>query len=400
MLPSNPSVHTSDVDTSFGSGIIAEDISEQSVIKFDVPAKTPISTAVEGKASTSSAIASTSTQSGPVVKKKVRRIIPTQVPKMPTFEENEPLSVTEEVVDLTDEPEAVLTETQKMEIHIRHELSSGSGSRQQRLSKLKRKLQANVNELIKLSKEDYIVQEEDYIPKENVKFANEMIEVGKSLVKAGEECQTFGRTIFQEQAILKSSKEKSLVTVQKAPSIKQEPKDDQLQASVAAVPLNPPANPTSGDSEVTEKKKFECLYCTASFQSKYLLRQHFPKHTGTQYLCVQLDCTFSAVNERALKVHAKIHQVGKKFKCKLCKDTFTRASSLYNHQRVHTGATNKCSIKDCGLTFKSVAMYQQHMKYFHSEGKTIPCTVCEDLFKTPSDMLSHLNKIHGVLKNK
>ena len=66
----------------------------------------------------------------------------------------------------------------------------------------------------------------------------------------------------------------------------------------------------------------------------------------------------------------------------------TSKSSLYNHQRLHTGQEDICSV--CNKAFKSRTSYLDHVSYGHSDKPLVQCYYCSEYFWNPTQRDNHI----------
>ena len=81
------------------------------------------------------------------------------------------------------------------------------------------------------------------------------------------------------------------------------------------------------------------------------------------------------------------------YACDICKQTFTRSSSLLRHSRRHSGDGLLCL--PCGKRFTGADTFKRHIESSH-RGIRWPCTVnnCTKVFRTKGGLLNH-EKIHN-----
>ncbi|KAK9744839.1 Zinc-finger associated domain (zf-AD) [Popillia japonica] len=87
------------------------------------------------------------------------------------------------------------------------------------------------------------------------------------------------------------------------------------------------------------------------------------------------------------KVHLKLHQGDRPFKCDQCDKMFVQAHQLKNHHRVHTDEA-PFSCNTCGKTFKNSQNLYVH-KAQHTEGRPHKCEKCDKRFKSIHVLKQH-----------
>ena len=92
-----------------------------------------------------------------------------------------------------------------------------------------------------------------------------------------------------------------------------------------------------------------CKECDQTFSQASSLKSHIKVHTGEKFHpCKQCDKTFS--NSGSLNSHIKIHTGEKPFSCNQCNKTFSQSGSLKNHIKIHTGE-KPFPCNQCNKTF-------------------------------------------------
>ena len=77
----------------------------------------------------------------------------------------------------------------------------------------------------------------------------------------------------------------------------------------------------------------------------------------------------------------------KPYKCVECEKSFSQSSTLFQHQKIHTGKkSHKCA--DCGKSFFQSSNLIQH-RGVHTGKKPYWCDECGERFKQSSNLIQH-----------
>ncbi|XP_025100743.1 zinc finger protein 43-like isoform X1 [Pomacea canaliculata] len=115
---------------------------------------------------------------------------------------------------------------------------------------------------------------------------------------------------------------------------------------------------------------FLCDICQKSFKSLQYFKEHKKVHDGEEFLCQECGKTF--ISKQQLRIHQRIHAVSlnskdnkikikKSYSCKLCNATFTLASNVYRHKKIHMGI-KPYSCKICHKQFRDSSCLKSHMR--------------------------------------
>ncbi|KAJ8727257.1 hypothetical protein PYW08_015654 [Mythimna loreyi] len=187
-------------------------------------------------------------------------------------------------------------------------------------------------------------------------------------------------------------------------------------------PDEPPADDKTEDKK--KQKKFECQQCSRVFLHRNSLLYHMLSHSSKQHMCRECGKGFYTV--AALKIHKRVHNGDrpykcdvcgrdfrqwsdlkyhkvsihsdqKMFKCEFCGKEFARKYSLNVHRRIHTGERNyKCEY--CNKTFRASSYRLSHMRT-HTGDRPHKCPQCDKCFRVAGDLRRHL-LIHDKVRNR
>ncbi|XP_004875259.1 zinc finger protein 22 [Heterocephalus glaber] len=139
-----------------------------------------------------------------------------------------------------------------------------------------------------------------------------------------------------------------------------------------------------------DEKPYKCIECEKSFSQSSTLFQHQKIHTGKKsHKCA--DCGKSFFQSSNLIQHRRIHTGEKPYKCDECGERFKQSSNLIQHQRIHTGEKPyQCG--ECGRCFSQSSHLIQHQRT-HTGEKPYQCSECGKCFSQSSHLRQHV-KVH------
>jgi len=145
----------------------------------------------------------------------------------------------------------------------------------------------------------------------------------------------------------------------------------------------------SAENVGTDKNKFLCELCAASFNSRHDLSDHKRTHK-LPFKCE--ICGYLSSTQLGLERHKKSHELRESHLCKVCMKSFSDARHLEIHNlSVHMGLKPfKCDI--CSMDFKQEHQLRDHMMSKHTGEKPYICNICAASFVRKS----HLNR-HSVI---
>ncbi|XP_035316474.1 zinc finger protein 54 isoform X3 [Cricetulus griseus] len=141
-------------------------------------------------------------------------------------------------------------------------------------------------------------------------------------------------------------------------------REEACQSKNCERPLNLCSNMTQDQRVYTAKKDHRQRDYDDYFTSAYRLMQQTICIREKQHQCKECGKSFSTASN--LSVHRRIHTGKKPYKCTFCEKSFTQRSTLKIHQRLHTGEKPyKC--KECGKSFRQLSGFKSHQKLHTGE---------------------------------
>ena len=152
------------------------------------------------------------------------------------------------------------------------------------------------------------------------------------------------------------------------------------------------------DEKVYKLPQYECVYCGQVFKKRYLLKRHFPIHTGEKNYSCSI-CGKSFKSGSTLSRHKVAHRNDLKYDCETCHKEFTRQSSLTAHKLTHSDKKGfECT--QCGKTFHQKVNLKHHIMT-HTGERPYQCQQCDKSFTQRSNLKQHMLQIHKTaLKDK
>uniref|UniRef100_A0A0N5CIH1 C2H2-type domain-containing protein n=1 Tax=Strongyloides papillosus TaxID=174720 RepID=A0A0N5CIH1_STREA len=111
-------------------------------------------------------------------------------------------------------------------------------------------------------------------------------------------------------------------------------------------------------------------------------------------------CGLVVQHPSRIKEHSRTHTKVKPFECDICNEKFSRKCSLNLHiKRKHSQVKDFHCTWECGKSFPSVALLNEHVRYYHGGMRRYKWTVlnCGSLFVRRQQFLRHLKNVHNVV---
>ncbi|ODM87550.1 putative zinc finger protein [Orchesella cincta] len=153
--------------------------------------------------------------------------------------------------------------------------------------------------------------------------------------------------------------------------------------------------------EVTKLTKSEITKWTRSTYNLPVpagesVRPKKKKHVSTkrEYKCAVCGKVFD--NRSVLSRHYNVHTRERPYQCPVCSKPSARTETVTAHLKVHTGE-KPFSCTDCDASFARATSRKIHMKWKHSIGNGVKCTVCSKEYPTKPILKIHM-KTHSTKK--
>lgn len=138
----------------------------------------------------------------------------------------------------------------------------------------------------------------------------------------------------------------------------------------------------------TGERPFQCVECGKGFATKRSLRNH--SHGGKNarvrpHKCSQCPASFTAAS--MLKIHEKVHTGEKPFSCDECGKAYRFQHIFQDHLNHHKGIkAHTC--KECGKSFTWRTSLWAHSRD-HAKAKPFECVQCGEKFSEQSKLKDH-----------
>ena len=201
--------------------------------------------------------------------------------------------------------------------------------------------------------------------------------------------------------------------------------DTTIDIKEESIEIHPKKKSKKEKVNVSATGIFPCEHCGQSFDTRrkmkvHINRVHNPKNTcdlcGRIFRsCLEMEkhkkgqhfgelafeckqCDFKTSTEGRLKIHKrKEHdKVSLEVVCHLCGVSLNKNSMKSHLEKKHSDTSKQVMCDICGKTIKETNLYihkRSHFKYFI-------CTICDNVFKSKTAVIKHLQEAHQVFCNK
>ncbi|XP_066925037.1 histone H4 transcription factor-like [Clytia hemisphaerica] len=141
-------------------------------------------------------------------------------------------------------------------------------------------------------------------------------------------------------------------------------------------------------------ENFQCSHCLKRCASERLLRDHMRHHVN--YLKCP-HCEMTCPNPGSLKYHIGYrHTDIRPFSCAMCEQSFKSHSDLVRHEESHLEKSYICDVKDCFYSTKTQHCLRRHIRVVHSSTeKRYICHICNTAYSRGFGLTKHLKKKHN-----
>ncbi|XP_045189283.2 zinc finger protein Xfin-like [Mercenaria mercenaria] len=147
---------------------------------------------------------------------------------------------------------------------------------------------------------------------------------------------------------------------------------------------------------------YTCLICRRSFRvPKYMYEHVRRKHASAEskrFRCKVCKMTFN--RSSSLKQHCKRHIGIRPHQCNICKKAFKTTSHLKEHTRIHTdGEAPQYTCGYCGNKFLQNGALMAHVIH-HDKLRPYKCPFCQRGYTTTGDLKRHMDKYDKNIEKK
>ncbi|XP_058834104.1 zinc finger protein ZFP2-like [Topomyia yanbarensis] len=138
-------------------------------------------------------------------------------------------------------------------------------------------------------------------------------------------------------------------------------------------------------SEVT-KRSFICALCSASFDCRARLKDHWLTHGERRFNCK--FCPKKFHTHARLRKHMRSHRVEEHSRCEICAKSFSQDSNMTRHIELMHMRDGRYFCMHCPLTFTVPAELKAHRET-HPNEKAYKCSFCEKAFFHHQSLANH-----------
>ncbi|XP_076171358.1 uncharacterized protein LOC143148673 [Ptiloglossa arizonensis] len=153
--------------------------------------------------------------------------------------------------------------------------------------------------------------------------------------------------------------------------------------------------------EIPLKDTFSCPICSKKLISQRALDQHVRRiHKGEKrFTCNIYGCTFQCARKSDLDRHKQLHVEQRNIVCEQCGKTFTSVSILNDHVLYVHNKERQFICEECGKAFKRNSLLKRH-KLSHQQYRPFACMQCSTAFKRSHHLTRHMETCHRITLEK
>ncbi|CAK9833283.1 Zinc finger protein 723 [Anthophora retusa] len=155
------------------------------------------------------------------------------------------------------------------------------------------------------------------------------------------------------------------------------------------------------NKEVSLRDIFTCPICSKKLISQRALDQHIRRiHKGEKrFTCNIYGCTFQCARKSDLDRHKQLHVEQRNIICEQCGKTFTSVSILNDHVLYIHNKERQFICEECGKAFKRNSLLKRH-KLSHQQYRPFACMQCTTAFKRSHHLTRHMETCHRITLEK
>ncbi|XP_076241959.1 uncharacterized protein LOC143183968 [Calliopsis andreniformis] len=153
--------------------------------------------------------------------------------------------------------------------------------------------------------------------------------------------------------------------------------------------------------EIPPRDNFPCPVCSKKLISQRALDQHVRRiHKGEKrFICNIYGCTFQCARKSDLDRHKQLHVEQRNIVCEQCGKTFTSVSILNDHVLYIHNKERQFICEECGKAFKRNSLLKRH-KLSHQQYRPFACMECSTAFKRSHHLTRHMETCHRITLEK
>ncbi|XP_031831746.1 uncharacterized protein LOC116426646 isoform X2 [Nomia melanderi] len=153
--------------------------------------------------------------------------------------------------------------------------------------------------------------------------------------------------------------------------------------------------------EISVRDTFNCSICSKKLISQRALDQHVRRiHKGEKrFACDIYGCTFQCARKSDLDRHKQLHIEQRNIVCEQCGKTFTSVSILNDHVLYVHNKERQFICDECGKAFKRNSLLKRH-KLSHQQYRPFACMQCSTAFKRSHHLTRHMETCHRIVSVK